>query len=55
MPDFYDELCDRAECEFCDDDGVRLNGIGKCDHIDWAAAAKRGMELIRQALSKEAK
>ena len=53
MPDFYDELCERAECELCDDKG--MNGMFVCNHIDYAAAAKRGMKMIREALKKENK
>jgi hypothetical protein len=49
MADFYEI----AQCEHCDDTGIRLNGMGRCDHIDYAAAAKRGMALIRAALRKE--
>jgi hypothetical protein len=48
MPDEYDELCERMECGLCDDDGKR--GMFRCDHIDYAATAKRGMALIREAL-----
>lgn len=48
MPDFYDDLCERAECELCDDKG--MNGMFVCDHIDYAATAKRGMALIRETL-----
>ena len=51
-----DDFYEIAQCEFCDDDGVRLNMLGnRCDHIDHAAAAKRGMALIREALRKENK
>jgi hypothetical protein len=40
-----------AECELCDDDGIRLTGrIHPCDHIDYAAIAKRGMAKVRAAL-----
>lgn len=37
-----------AECDLCDDNGYRCHVV--CDHIDHAAAAKRGMAMIRQAL-----
>lgn len=37
-----------ARCELCDDDGMR--GMLVCDHIDHAAAAKRGMDMIRRAM-----
>lgn len=53
MADRYDEMCAVAECEFCDDDGVRLNGLGRCDHIDYGAIAKRGLKKIRQALENQ--
>jgi hypothetical protein len=42
-----------AHCELCDDNGYRGHLV--CDHIDYAAAAKRGMALIRAALRKEKK
>ena len=51
---YYDELCDRSECNFCDDDGIRLTVGGTCDHVDWAAISKRGMAKVRQALRKDA-
>jgi hypothetical protein len=59
MPDRYGEVPeeprrrdprDIAECELCDEKGYRGHYV--CDHIDHAAAAKRGMELIRQVLRK---
>ena len=34
-----------ANCGLCDDDGYR--GSTVCDHVDHAAAAKRGMDMIR--------
>lgn len=40
-----------ASCELCDDNGIRLNQATRCDHTDYAAAARRGMKLIRQALA----
>ena len=52
MPDRYDEMCAVAECELCDDDGVRLNQLGRCDHIDYAAIARRGMAKVRAALER---
>lgn len=54
MPDKWDELCEIAECEHCDEQGMRLNGLHRCDHIDYAAIAKRGIAKVIQAL-KEAK
>lgn len=38
-------------CPLCDDTGIR-NGF-PCDHIDHAAAARRGMTLIRAALNRK--
>jgi hypothetical protein len=55
MRDRYSEMCEIAECEHCDENGLRLNQLGVCDHIDYAAAAKRGMEMVREALRKEKK
>ena len=51
MADRYDELMEIAECEFCDDNGLRPNNTC-CDHIDYAAIAKRGIAKIRAALQK---
>jgi len=42
-----------AHCEHCDDNGKR--GMYRCDHIDYGAAAKRGMAQIREALGWEPK
>jgi hypothetical protein len=39
-----------AACILCDDDGYRGGTV--CDHIDHRPAARRGMELVRQALAK---
>lgn len=50
MADRYDEMCEIAECELCDDHGIRLNQLGRCDHVDYGAIAKRGIALCRQAL-----
>ena len=50
MTDHATRLLEIAECEFCDDHGVRLNQIGMCDHVDYAAIAKRGIALVRAAL-----
>lgn len=63
MPDRYGELEDDerieqeharsdpyaiAHCEFCNDAGMR--GLYVCDHIDYAAIAKRGISRIRAIL-----
>lgn len=37
-----------ARCGLCDDDGYRGNRV--CHHIDHAAAARRGMALVRQVM-----
>lgn len=50
MGDWRDELLAIVECDFCDDQGVRFNQLGKCDHQDYGAAAKRGMQMIREAM-----
>ena len=39
---------DIANCEFCDDDGMR--GMIRCDHVDYAAIAKRGIAAVKAAL-----
>lgn len=54
MSDYADRLCEISGCELCDDDGIRLGGIGSCDHTDYGAIAKRGIEMVRKAL-KEAR
>ena len=51
MSDYAERLCEIAECEFCDDNGLRPNNTC-CDHIDYAAIAKRGIAKIRAALQK---
>jgi hypothetical protein len=53
MADDYDRLCEIVECGLCDDHG--MNGMFVCNHIDYAANSKRGMELIRAALKKDTK
>ena len=50
MADEYDRMCEIVECSMCDDHG--MNGMYRCDHVDYRAAAKRGMDLIRAALKK---
>lgn len=47
--DRYDTMCAIAECELCDDDGIR-GGMHVCDHVDYAAIAARGMAKVRAAL-----
>lgn len=37
-----------ANCGLCDDDGYRGNRV--CHHIDHAAAARRGMALVRRVM-----
>ena len=52
MADWRDELVEISGCELCDDDGVRLNAIGKCDHIDYGPIAKRGIALVLAAIEE---
>jgi len=42
-----------AHCENCDDQGIRLNGLGRCDHIDYASIARRHLPGIKSMLKKE--
>ena len=56
--DFGPEYRQRAQdaidaCELCDHDGLR-NGF-PCDHVDYGAIAKRGIDAVRAALRKEAR
>ncbi|UJL29953.1 hypothetical protein HZU38_05480 [Mycolicibacterium vanbaalenii] len=37
-----------VNCGLCDDEGYRGGTV--CDHIDRAAVAKRGMQLVKRAL-----
>ncbi len=37
-----------ADCHLCDHDGYR--GSTVCDHEDHQAAARRGMDMIREAM-----
>jgi hypothetical protein len=53
MPDRYGEMVETSECELCDDDGIRLNGLHRCDHIDYGLIAKRGWARVRAALKGE--
>lgn len=52
MADRLEEMCAIAECEWCDDTGIRRNGH-RCDHVDYAAIARRGMAKVRAALKGE--
>lgn len=52
MPDYADRILAIAECELCDDNGKHLNGLFVCDHVDYAAIAKRGIEKVRAALKE---
>ena len=52
MPDYAEKLLAIAECELCDDTGLRLNQLHRCDHIDYAAIAKRHVPVIKAALKK---
>jgi hypothetical protein len=60
MPDRLDEngfvrldnaAQDIARCGLCNADGYR--GSTVCDHVDHSAAAKRGIQLIREALARK--
>lgn len=55
MRDRYQEMCDIAECELCDDDGIRANQLGKCDHIDYGSIARRHIPIIKAQLKKGGK
>lgn len=52
MSDYAEKLLAIAECELCDDDGLRLNGLNRCDHIDYGRIARRGKKLCEQALKE---
>lgn len=52
MSDYAERLLEITECELCDEDGVRLNGLNSCDHIDYGVIARRHMPAIRAALKK---
>ena len=41
-----------AHCERCDDNGMMLNGLYRCDHVDYGAIAKRHRAAIKDALKK---
>jgi hypothetical protein len=41
-----------AHCERCDDSGMMLNGLYRCDHVDYGAIAKRHRAAIKDALKK---
>ena len=41
-----------AHCERCDDSGMMLNGLYRCDHVDYGAIAKRHRAAIKAALTK---
>lgn len=55
MPDWADRLCEIVKCELCDDDGIRLNQLGRCDHTDYGPIAKRGIAMCMEALKKGSK
>jgi hypothetical protein len=42
-----------AHCEFCGDDGIRLNGLGRCNHVDYGLIARRHRSAIKAALKKD--
>jgi hypothetical protein len=41
-----------AHCKFCDESGIRLNGLGRCNHVDYASIARRHRPAIKAALKK---
>jgi hypothetical protein len=51
-PDAAPEETMVAHCEFCDDNGIRLNGLYRCDHIDYGAIARRHLPAIKNQLKK---
>lgn len=52
MADYAEKLLAIAECELCDDHGIRLNQLGRCDHVDYGAIARRHIPAIKAALKK---
>jgi hypothetical protein len=52
MADWRDELVEIAECELCDDTGLRLNGLYRCNHIDYGAISKRGIAKCQEEMKK---
>jgi hypothetical protein len=52
MRDYAEAMMEIAECELCDDQGIRLNGLHRCDHVDYGLIAKRGIALCQEALRK---
>ena len=53
MSDYAENLMQIVECPLCDDAGMR--GLYRCDHIDYAAIARRHMPTIREVLKKGSK
>jgi hypothetical protein len=51
MTDHATRMMEIAGCEFCDEDGIRPGGQ-RCDHIDYASIAKRGIQKVREALKR---
>jgi len=41
-----------ANCEFCDESGLMLNGLHRCNHVDYGAIARRHRTAIKAALKK---
>jgi hypothetical protein len=42
-----------THCELCDETGLRLNQLGRCDHVDYGAIARRHRTAIKNALKKK--
>jgi len=55
MADWRDELVEIAGCELCDEGGIRLNQLGRCDHVDYGAIAKRGKKLCEEAMKEKSR
>jgi len=41
-----------AHCERCDDSGLMLNGLHRCDHVDYGAIARRHLPAIKKMLKE---
>jgi hypothetical protein len=41
-----------ANCERCDDTGLHLSGLYRCNHVDYSAIARRHIPAIKAQLKK---
>lgn len=41
-----------ADCQLCDDHGIRLNQLGVCNHVDYSAIARRHIPAIKAMLKE---